>query len=378
MKTVVFTGGGTGGHVFPGISVIRALPQPVRSRVVWIGSRRGIERSIIRRAGIEYRAVPAGKLRRYFDVENLLDTFRVIAGVLAAWRLLGELRACLVFSKGGFVAVPVVVAARLRGIPVLIHESDNDPGLATRITAPLAERIMVPYADSVRAFPHRVRGRIVVTGNPVRRAFFEADRGSALSSVGIVESSLPVVLVTGGSLGARQINLLVRDIVERVTSYAVVVHQTGDADVAMVSEITRRAHPGRYHGASRFDASFPALLRRADVVVARAGAGTIWEIAVCGRASVLIPLSAGSSRGDQLRNAERYRRAGAAIVPEDPDLEADTLEAAIRSLIRDDERRRDMERAAYQWPIRNAAERIAGEIAVRLPSEAVLCGMEEP
>ena len=378
MKTVVFTGGGTGGHVFPGISVIRALPQPVQSRVVWIGSRRGVERSIIGRAGIEYRAVPTGKLRRYFDMENLLDAFRVIAGVLVAWRLLGELRACLVFSKGGFVAVPVVVAARIRGIPVLIHESDNDPGLATRITAPLAARIMVPYADSVYALPRRVRARIAVSGNPVRRAFFEADRRDALPSIGMADGGLPVVLVTGGSLGARQINRLVRDIVERVTSYAVVVHQTGEADAAMIPEIRRRALPGRYHGAGRFDASFPALLHRADVVVARAGAGTIWEIAVCGRASLLVPLSAGSSRGDQLRNAERYRRAGATIVFDDPELEADTLESAIRFLLRDDERRRDMERAAYRWPIRDAAQRIAGEIAVRLPPETVLCGGKEP
>ncbi len=378
MRTVVFTGGGTGGHVFPGISVVRALPQTLQSRVVWIGSHRGIERSIVRRAGIEYRAVPAGKLRRYFDIENLLDAFRVIAGVLAAWRLLGTLRACLVFSKGGFVAVPVVLAARVRRIPVLIHESDADPGLATRITAPLAERILVPYADSVHAFPRSVRDRVVVSGNPVREAFFDVDRNGALSSIGIAEDSLPVVLVTGGSLGARQINLLVQEIVSRVTSYAVVVHQTGEAGSSMIPEIARRAHPGRYHGASRFDASFPALLHRADVVVARAGAGTIWEIAVCGRASVLIPLSAGSSRGDQLRNAERYRRAGAAIVLESPDLEPDALEAAIRSLLRDDERRLDMERAAYDWPVRDAAQRIAAEIAVRVRPKAVLSGGEEP
>ena len=362
MDTVVFTGGGTGGHVFPGLAVYASLPPSLRERVVWVGSRRGVERGIVSRYPIPYYAVPVGKLRRYFDWENLFDLFRVIAGVVAAWRLLRRVRPRVVFSKGGFVAVPVVVAAYLRRVPIVIHESDADPGLATRLTAPIADRVLVPYHDTARAFSASIRPRVVVTGNPVRAAFREADGSRALDAVGLVDDGSPVVLITGGSLGARQLNELVRDVLPQLSERAVVIHQTGRHGVEMVGPLTAAAVAGRYHGAATFGATFPALLRRADLVVARAGAGTVWEIAVCGRPAVLIPLSTGASRGDQLRNAARYGASGAAVVLDDPHLASAVFYREVCRLLDDSDQRERMARAARGWASGNAAEAIATEI----------------
>ncbi|HKK48760.1 MAG TPA: undecaprenyldiphospho-muramoylpentapeptide beta-N-acetylglucosaminyltransferase [Alkalispirochaeta sp.] len=362
MSTIVFTGGGTGGHVYPGLAVLAALTPENRSRVVWIGSRRGVERSIVTEAGVPYHAIPAGKLRRYFDLENILDAFRVLAGVFAAYRLLRRLSPAVVFSKGGYVAVPVVAAAYLRRVPVVIHESDADPGLATRITAPLASRILLPYEETRRVFPERWRTKSVVSGNPVRREFRTAVVAGVLQQLGLPESELPVILITGGSLGARQVNLLVRETISELTREAVVIHQTGDHSADMIPDIAARAKQDRYFGAPGFAAIFPALMRRADVVIARAGAGTIWEIAVCRRPAVLIPLSQGASRGDQVRNAARYAASGAAIVLDDPDLDGESMLQEIQVLIRDRARRDRMGRAAGAWAPGDAAERIAHEI----------------
>jgi UDP-N-acetylglucosamine--N-acetylmuramyl-(pentapeptide) pyrophosphoryl-undecaprenol N-acetylglucosamine transferase len=378
MTPIVFTGGGTGGHVYPGLAVLAALPASERSRVVWIGSRRGVERRIVTAAGVPFVGVPAGKLRRYFDLQNFLDVFRVFAGIGAAWRELHRCRASVVFSKGGFVAVPVVVAARLVRIPVVIHESDADPGLATRLTAPLARTIMVPYRETAAAFPRRLRRRVVVTGNPVRPEFtrreeteedvFPRLRVACIASGGMVSGAadgaspppdVPVLFVTGGSLGALQINRLVADTIEELSQVAVVIHQTGEYSREMIAEITAHARPGRYYGAPGFSDHFAPILRRSDLVVARAGAGTIWEIAVCGRPSILIPLTTGASRGDQVRNSERYARCGAAIVLDDPELDAERFLREVTTLLATPERRAAMAASARSWAPADAAERIA-------------------
>ncbi|MEX2445437.1 MAG: undecaprenyldiphospho-muramoylpentapeptide beta-N-acetylglucosaminyltransferase [Alkalispirochaeta sp.] len=362
MSRIVFTGGGTGGHVYPGLAVYYALPPARQSLVAWIGSHRGVERRIVGGAGIPYYSVPAGKLRRYFDLENVLDVFRVPAGVCAAYRLLRRLGTEIVFSKGGYVAVPVVTAAYLLRIPVIIHESDADPGLATRITAPMASRILVPYRETQRAFRDRLQGKIVVTGNPVRPEFRTASVKGLMEQLGLSETTLPVILVTGGSLGAQQVNSLVAATIAELTREVVVIHQTGALSAEMIPEIAKRAAPGRYYGAPEFTALFPALMRRADLVIARAGAGTIWEIAECRRPAVLIPLSQGASRGDQLRNAMRYATAGAAVVLDDPSLTAEQFLSVVWSVIRDPERRERMMRAAGAWASEDAAGLIANEL----------------
>jgi UDP-N-acetylglucosamine--N-acetylmuramyl-(pentapeptide) pyrophosphoryl-undecaprenol N-acetylglucosamine transferase len=384
MTPIIFTGGGTGGHVYPGLAVLAMLPASHRSRVVWIGSRGGVERQIVTAAGVPFVGVPAGKLRRYFDFQNVLDFFRVFAGIGASLKVLRRTKAAAVFSKGGFVAVPVVVAARLLGIPVVIHESDADPGLATRLTAPLAQTIMVPYPETAEAFPRRLRRRIAVTGNPVRPEFTQPNdpgdeffprlRAACIDSGGAVSTgpgsdgdvpavtNVPILFVTGGSLGALQINRLVAETIAELTEAAVVVHQTGDYSREMIGEIASRARQGRYYGAPSFTDLFAPVLRRSALVVARAGAGTIWEIAVCGRPSLLVPLATGASRGDQLRNAERYRRCGAAVVLEDPGLDAPRFLREVMALLSAPDRREAMAASARRWAPPDAAERIANRI----------------
>lgn len=363
-RTIIFTGGGTGGHVYPALAVYAALPEELRRRVRWIGSRRGIERTILLGSGIPFTPIPTGKLRRYLDLENLFDLFRVGAGVLRALRELRRLDGAVVFSKGGFVAVPVVVAARLLGIPVVIHESDSDPGLATRLTAPLAEVICVPYADSGRSFSWSLRRRILVSGNPVRREFFTASPERALALVGLEEDNRPVVLVTGGSLGARQLNEFVRQEFDALLDAATVIHQTGDEGIALIGELSARAAQrtgeGQYTGAPSWDTEFPPLLRRANLVVCRAGAGAIWELAVTGTPAVLVPLSSGASRGDQIRNARRYAETGAAIVPDDS---FRTIAREVQELVTDPDRLKQMSAAARQFASGNSAITIAGVIA---------------
>ena len=380
---IVFTGGGTGGHVFPALAVYHYLPQPLQQRVLWVGSYHGVERSIVRDAGVSYRAIPTGKLRRYAAWENLTDVGRVFAGVAHAYRALEDVS--LVFSKGGFVAVPVVYAAALRGIPVLIHESDNDPGLATRLTAPIARRIFVPYAD-MQGILRATHPKVIVSGNPVRPEILNADPAAALPALGLVDAGLPVILITGGSIGARQLNEATAAIAARLTERAGVLHQTGapaapappppgggglpppprppaaDPGGRRAAALSAVGRASRYCARPFFGAEMGALVARADVVVARSGAGTVWELAALGRPAVLVPLSASVSRGDQVRNARRYRRAGAAVVIPSDRFTSQRLMGILDRLLEEPARLESMREAARGWAAADAAARIAAEI----------------
>jgi UDP-N-acetylglucosamine--N-acetylmuramyl-(pentapeptide) pyrophosphoryl-undecaprenol N-acetylglucosamine transferase len=362
MGRIIFTGGGSGGHVFPGIAVYQHLPARDRSSVLWICSRDGIERSILRRTGIPTRSVPTGKLRRYVSVRNILDIGRIGAGIFAARRILAHVGADLVFSKGGFVAVPVVIAAWTLRIPIVIHESDATPGLATRISSLFARTICAGYPTLQTAFPGRRARRTVVTGNPVRTEFFVADASRALERIGLTDTGIPVLLVTGGSLGARQLNDLVAATIAELTEHAVVIHQTGADGEAAIASIAARARPGRYHGAATYADTFPALLRRADLAVARAGAGTIRELAVTGTPAILIPLSRSASRGDQIENAQRYADTGAAIVVSPDAIGIERFRSLVISLLTDATRRERCAAAARRSIAGNAALEIANRL----------------
>lgn len=364
MKRIVFTGGGTGGHVYPGLAVIEALPEEYRARVVWIGTAKGVEGPIVRGANIQgrpipFESVPSGKLRRYFDLKNLTDLFRIIAGIIKAVVLLGRLETEIVFSKGGFVSVPVVVAAALRRLPVIIHESDRTPGLATRISAPLATTICVPDSKSIASFPTRLHPRVIVTGNPVRAVFRTATGTEVLKRLSLPETTDPVVFVTGGSLGARQLNRWIAETIVKLSRRAVIIHQTGAHGAELIREIAGDADEGRYYGAPSFSELFPEILHRADLVVARAGAGTIWEIATVGRPAILVPLSKEVSRGDQIVNAHAFAESGAAIVIDDPDASASKLLETVEALLDDPQRLELMKSAAQRWGRRNGADEIS-------------------
>lgn len=307
---IVVTGGGTGGHVFPALAVAEELQARADVRLVWIGGTTGIERRIVRRWGMEFLGIPTGKLRRYFSLQNLWDLFKTAAGILRSFCHLSRLRPVAVFSKGGFVSVPPVLAAGLLGIPVVSHESDYDPGLATRLNRRWSRVMAVAYEESLRFYRHGrgFRGRAVVTGNPVRAEIFRATAAEGLRLAGFSPADpRPVLLVVGGSLGARQLNELVKDNFEEILRKWRVVHQRGQGEWGLADV------PGAYFSQPFFSAEFPHLLAASSLVLSRAGAGSLWEMGVLGKPAILVPLGAGS-RGDQLRNAELCRKHGAAIV----------------------------------------------------------------
>ncbi len=351
-RTIVFTGGGTGGHVFPGLAVMDELKKRWDGEIVWIGSARGMERDIVSRRDIRYLAIPAGKLRREFTLRNLVDVFRVAGGIFRSYVLLRNLRPAALFSKGGYVSVPPVIAARMLRIPVLTHESDMDPGLATRINARFAERIFVPYEETVSHFAGSIRDRVQVSGNPVRSEIFSGNGAEGRRIIG-APAGKRVLFVVGGSQGAAQINQLIARALPRLTDVFFVVHQTGAAVEESAPQRSSSYYPVRF-----IREEYGHILKAADLVVSRAGAGTLWEIAVSGKASVLIPLSGSGTRGDQVRNAQLFADRGAAVVMEEP-ATADRLADIVLRLGADDDQRSAMGAAAQAIGRGDAAEQIA-------------------
>jgi len=330
VKHLLCTGGGTAGHVIPAIPVIeQARADGVR--VSFVGSRSGLEARLLAGLDVEYHGIASGKLRRYLSRENLADVFRVAAGVWQAWRLLGRLRPDVVFSKGGFVSFPVVLAAWLRRIPVVAHESDLTPGLANRLAQPFLRTLCVTFPETRAG---RLRGRLVCTGTPLRPALLTGDAGRGRALVGAGER--PLLLVTGGSLGADAINRAVRDALPELLEAFVVVHVCGAGKRA---ELDR---PGYVQFEYVID-DWGDLLAAADLVVSRAGANTLFELLALGKPALLIPLSPRVSRGDQVENAEYARVRGYARVLAEAELDAATLLAAARDAYADrDELRRHL------------------------------------
>ena len=353
LPLVAFTGGGTAGHVFPGLAVAEEL----HGRALWIGSLSGVEKKLAEDAGIEFRGIPAGKLRRYFSLRNLSDIGRIVSAVFAAVRILKKEKPAFLFSKGGFVSVPPVVAARLCGIPAFTHESDFDPGLATRINLMFCEKVLVSFAETVDFLPARFRQKAVVTGNPVRRAVYSADAGRGRRYLGC-DPQTQVVLVLGGSQGSSFINGLIASCLETLVPRFFVVHQMGAQDY---SPSTLR----NYLPAAFFSAELPDIIAAADLVICRSGANTLAELAALGKPSLLIPLKSGS-RGDQLRNAEVFRARGAARVLQEQEATADSLLSVVCPLLADARQLKEMGGSARSLSNGRPAETIARLIMQRL------------
>jgi len=322
---VVFTGGGSGGHVYPGLAVADELRRQIDVRLIWIGSRRGIERRIVEKTGIPYVGTAAGKLRRYFSLQNFVDVLGVGLGILRSLLFMGLKRPALVFAKGGYVSVPPVIGASLWGIPIVTHESDADPGLATRINARFATRILVPYERTIDSFPPALKPRVSVTGNPVRRDIFGGDVRRGLRFCGFADDSRPVLLILGGSLGARDLNTSVAAVLPRILADWKVIHQTGDRS----DDIGLPQSSESYSRHEYLEAELPDVLAAADLVLCRAGASTVWECATLAKPMILVPLSQGT-RGDQILNAGLFSDANAAIVVESGD--PDEIIGAIESV----------------------------------------------
>ena len=330
MNRIVFTGGGTGGHIFPGIAVAEVLQKEAGISIVWIGSNNGTDYTYVHSSGIPFYGIPAGKLRRYFSLENVIDVFKIVGGFFTSLILLLRLKPDFVFSKGGFVSVPPCAAARCLKIPVITHECDFSPGLATKINTHFANQIFVSYAKTIAFFPPSVRQKITVTGNPVRMRFYTANAEAGKAFIQYTGNK-PILFVQGGSLGALQINLLIEQSILSLVDRFFIVHQTGMQHRAQGERIKARlAHDkpdlsNLYRSFPFIAEQMPDVLAAADIVVARSGANTIWEAAAAGKPMLLLPLEKGSSRGDQIENAAFFAEQGAAIVLSSRDATASLL-----------------------------------------------------
>ena len=346
MLNIAFTGGGTGGHIYPGLAVAEKLSRLLASRehrIFWIGSASGRDRSVVAEAGMEFFGIPAGKLRRYFSVKTVPDAFKVVAGFFAARRILKKQKADILFSKGGFVSVPPCAAAASLGIPVFTHESDYSPGLATRLNLRFVRKtggkVFSAYADTAAFLPAAVRDRVTVSGNPVRSVFRDADPARGRKFLGI-EPDERVLLVLGGSQGAKEINEIVRAALGDLCRRYTVVHQFGP------QQHWDLGRSEKYIPLPYINEEMPHVLAAAELVLGRSGAGTVWEAAVSGKPMILIPLCGSGTRGDQIENAHFFQKAGAAVVLSGGDATAENLISAVNILADDSARRKSMEDAA--------------------------------
>jgi UDP-N-acetylglucosamine--N-acetylmuramyl-(pentapeptide) pyrophosphoryl-undecaprenol N-acetylglucosamine transferase len=346
MVNIAVTGGGTGGHIYPGLAVVERLKTRLEGRdfrIFWIGANTGMDRSIVEGAGLEFFGIPAGKLRRYASLKTIPDAFRVFAGFCAARRILKRQKVRLLFSKGGFVSVPPCAAAASLGIPVCTHESDFSPGLATRLNLRFVRRtggrVFVAYNDTRAFMPAALQDKITVSGNPVRSAFRHADpaRGRAFLGLGPNER---ILLVLGGSQGAREVNALIRCALDDLRCHYTVVHQYGPEQ-----EWDVRQTDG-YIPLPYIKDEMPHVLAAAELVVGRSGAGTVWESAVLGKPMILIPLCGSGTRGDQVENARFFEREGAALVLSGADAAGENLARLAGELVADTARRNGMAEAA--------------------------------
>jgi UDP-N-acetylglucosamine--N-acetylmuramyl-(pentapeptide) pyrophosphoryl-undecaprenol N-acetylglucosamine transferase len=322
MKRIVLTGGGTAGHVTPNIALLPALTKEGFD-VHYIGSYDGIERKLIEDLGIPYYGISSGKLRRYFDPKNFSDPFKVIKGMFEASALLKKLKPNVVFSKGGFVTVPVVLAAKRRGIPAIIHESDMTPGLANKICIPSAKKVCANFPETVKYLPE---GKAVLTGTPIRQELFSGNKLTGLDFCGFTANK-PVILVIGGSTGSVVVNEAVRGVLPTLLKQYQVIHLCGKDK----ADPEYNNLPG-YIQFEYIKKELSDLLDAADIVISRAGANAICELLALRKPHILIPLSAASSRGDQILNAESFERQGFSYVLKEESLTSDSLLEAVNNV----------------------------------------------
>ena len=322
MKHIVLTGGGTAGHVTPNIALIPKL-QEKGFQISYIGSYNGIEKSLIQELGIPYYGISSGKLRRYFDIKNFSDPFRVLKGYSQAKKLMKQLKPDVVFSKGGFVTVPVVLAAKKRKIPAIIHESDMTPGLANKVCLSSATKICCNFPETVSTLP---ADKAVLTGTPIRQELLHGDKEAARNFCGF-SSDKPVLLVIGGSLGAASVNENVRKILPELLKEFQVIHLCGKGKTDSSLE-----HTAGYVQYEYIKEELPDLFALADIVISRAGANAICELNALAKPNLLIPLSANASRGDQILNARSFERQGYSMVLEEEEITESVLMDSIRKL----------------------------------------------
>lgn len=322
MKRIVFTGGGTAGHVTPNIALIPKL-KTLGYDIHYIGSYDGIEKKLIEDYRIPYYGISTGKLRRYFDLKNFSDPFRVIKGFMEAKQVLKTLKPNIVFSKGGFVSVPVVRAASSLKIPCIIHESDMTPGLANSLCIPVAKKVCCNFPETLQNLPAE---KAVLTGSPIRAELTKGSKEKGLSMCGF-HGGKPVIMVIGGSLGAAGINSLVREALPKLLEDFQIVHICGKEKIDNLL-----LNKDGYKQFEYVKEDLKDLFAMADVVISRAGANAICELLALRKPSLLIPLPARASRGDQILNAKSFESQGFAMIADEDYLTAVTLTEKVHEL----------------------------------------------
>lgn len=318
MKRIVLTGGGTAGHVTPNIALLPRLKE-LGYEIYYMGSYDGIERKLIKEMDIPYYGISSGKLRRYFDIKNFTDPFRVIKGYGQAKELLETLKPNVLFSKGGFVTVPVVKAAKKIKIPTIIHESDMTPGLANRLSISSAWKVCCNFPETLNHLPSE---KAVLTGSPIRQELLSGDKIKAADFCGFTLNK-PVILVIGGSLGAVAVNEAVRRNLPELLKKYQIIHLCGKGKVDESLKKTEGYVQFEYIGKELAD-----LFALADMVISRAGANAICELLALRKPNLLIPLSAKASRGDQILNARSFEKQGFSnVLDEDTMTDSMFLEA---------------------------------------------------
>ena len=325
MKRIILTGGGTAGHVTPNIALLPRLKE-LGYDIHYIGSYTGIEKELIEQFGVPYHGISSGKLRRYFDWKNFTDPFRVLKGFSEANKLIKTLKPDVIFSKGGFVSVPVVMAGKRNHVPTIIHESDMTPGLANKLSIPSATKVCCNFPETLEHLPE---GKAVLTGSPIRQELLQGSKEAARKLCSFT-SDKPVILIVGGSLGSVIVNDAVRAILPELLKEFQVVHLCGKGKTDESLQVLEGYAQFEYIKQELKD-----LFALTDIVISRAGANAICELLALHKPNLLIPLSANASRGDQILNARSFERQGFSIVLEEEELTNEVLLDAIHKLYRE-------------------------------------------
>ncbi|MDZ5471483.1 undecaprenyldiphospho-muramoylpentapeptide beta-N-acetylglucosaminyltransferase [Bacillus sp. 31A1R] len=321
-KTIVFTGGGSAGHVTPNIAIINDINKQDWD-IQYIGSKQGIEKDLIEKMNIPYFGISSGKLRRYLDFENIVDIFRVLKGCVEARTLLRKLKPHVVFSKGGFVSVPVIVAARTLKIPIFIHESDMTPGLANKISQRFASKIFTSFEETKQYFPG---DKTTVIGSPIRKEILSGSREGGRSFLGFRRDK-PILTIMGGSLGSKKINESIRHSLKELTKNYQIVHLCGKNNLDQsLLDVTG------YKQFEYVNEELPDILAATDIVITRGGSNSIFEFLALQIPMLIIPLTLQQSRGDQILNAKSFEEKGFSLTLEEENLTSQSLLTSLEKL----------------------------------------------
>jgi UDP-N-acetylglucosamine--N-acetylmuramyl-(pentapeptide) pyrophosphoryl-undecaprenol N-acetylglucosamine transferase len=373
---VLISGGGTGGHIYPALSVATQLQDTYHADILYLGSDDGMETGLVPEAGFRLATVKAGKLQRYVSWKTVTGVARVPVGMAQAIGIVRNFRPDVAFTSGGYVAVPAGLAARLNGVPLLMHQQDVSPNLSNRLIAPLATRISVAFADSQRYFPAH---KTVHLGNPVRQAILDVRQTAPQQARSALEfdPQLPLLLITGASQGARHLNQVLCHTLPALLPRFQILHLSGtklfeetrtlaESTMAELDAETRQ----RYRLVPYLSDEMPLALQAADLVICRAGASTLSELAVLSKASILVPLPPGFGGSPQEINADMFERQQAAIAIRDADLKPEVLQERVESIVTSPDRLQTMAEAAGRLGRSEATQEIV-EAIVRMANVPV-------